>query len=56
MFFFRIGDLDQCLKRLEKVNENATRALSLLDSPGNEDNKLDDLICASRVSSSYGVD
>ena len=31
------------MKRLEKVNKNATKALSLLVSTGDEDNKLDDV-------------
>ena len=46
---FRNGKLDQCLKRLESVNKNATKALSLLDSPGNESRRLDDIVLAKKV-------
>ena len=48
---FRNGNLDQCLKRLESVNKNATKALSLLDSPGNESRRVDDIVVATKVSS-----
>merc|ERR1719312_2173011 len=49
LLHFGNGDLEQCIKRLEEVNKNATKALSLLNSTGNEDTKLDDLLCTTRL-------
>jgi len=44
LMHFKMGDLDQGLKIMEEVNKNATKALSLLESRGNEENKLEDLL------------
>ena len=44
-----------CLERLKSVNMNATKALSLVDSPGNESRRVADIILATKVSSVVGV-
>jgi len=49
LMHFEIGDLDQGLKIMEEVNKNATKALSLLESRGNEENKLEDLLTTTKL-------